>query len=233
MVRDEVVAVVAGVPRAMAAAGAAARVEVAAVGEAESSTSSASGSSHGDSRTSSDSSNSSDSGNLPALVGRPARDLEVFGEPPALQSGHTRSQSRGLAISASYANTLLVYAMRTVEAKRTAEAKKTVKDKAAEIERSHNSLLEKHLKKEHEWLEELERRGALLEQREEEQDLDCPIAAVEQQPELSIPLPIGRKPSEVESLPHTVAGVERSVYRKSWEQAMQGAHKSGNLLDGR
>ena len=48
----------------------------------------------------------------------------------------------------------------------------------------------------------------LLEQREEEHDSYCPLAmAVEQQPELSITSPIGRKPSEVESPPHTVAGV--------------------------
>ena len=61
----------------------------------------------------------------------------------------------------------------------------------------------------------LERYGALLEQREEEQDSDCPLVmTVEQQPELSIPSPIGRRPSEVESPPHTVAEVERSVYRK-------------------
>ena len=36
--------------------------------------------SNDDSRTRSDSSNSNDSGRLPVLVGRPARDLEVFGE---------------------------------------------------------------------------------------------------------------------------------------------------------
>ena len=45
--------------------------------------------------------------------------------------------------------------------------------------------------------------------------------AVEQQPALSISSPIGRKPSEVESPQHTVAGVERSVYRKGWEQTMR------------
>ena len=45
--------------------------------------------------------------------------------------------------------------------------------------------------------------------------------AVEQQPELSIPSPIGRKPSEVKSPLHTLAGVERSVYRKGWEWTMQ------------
>ena len=44
-------------------------------------------SSSNDSRTGSDSSNSNDSGDLSALVGRPARDLKVFSELPALQSG--------------------------------------------------------------------------------------------------------------------------------------------------
>ena len=78
-------------------------------------------SSSDDSRTSHDRSNSNDSGDLPALVGRPAQDLEAFGELPALQSGRTRSQSWGLAMSASCANVLLTYAMRTVEAKRAVE----------------------------------------------------------------------------------------------------------------
>ena len=42
---------------------------------------------------------------------------------------------------------------------------------------------------------------------------DCLLAmAAEHQSELSIPLPIGKKPNEVESPPHYVAGVERSVY---------------------
>ena len=45
--------------------------------------------------------------------------------------------------------------------------------------------------------------------------------AVKQQPELSIPSPIRRRPSEVKLPPHTVAGVEQSVYRKGWEQAIQ------------
>ena len=45
--------------------------------------------------------------------------------------------------------------------------------------------------------------------------------AAEQQPELTIPSPIGRIPSEVESPSHTVAGVEPSIYPKGWEQAMQ------------
>ena len=117
---------------------------------------SSSSSSSDDSRITSDSSNSNDSGDLPAVVGRPAQDLEVFGELPALQSGHTRFQSRGLTMSASHASALLAYAMRAVEAINTME------QKAAEVERAHDSLLEERLEKEREWLEELERRGALL-----------------------------------------------------------------------
>ena len=112
--------------------------------------------SSGDSRTSSNVSNSNDSGDLPAVVGRPARDLEVFGEHPALQSGRTRSQPRGLTMSVSYADALLAYAMRAVEAKMTME------EEAAEIERAHDSLLEERLEKEREWFEELERRGTIL-----------------------------------------------------------------------
>ena len=105
---------------------------------------------------SNDSSNGNDSGDFPSPTRRPAQDLEVFGELPALQSGRTRSQSRGLAMSASYADALLAYAMRAVE------AKTTIEEKAAGIERAHDSLLEEHLKKEREWLEDVERRGALL-----------------------------------------------------------------------
>ena len=121
--------------------------------------SNSSSSSSDDSRTSSDgsdSSNGNDSGGFPTLARRPARDLEVFGELPALQSGRPRSQSRGLIMSASYADALLVYAMRAVE------AKKTIEEKATEIERAHDSLLEERLEEEREWLEELEKRGALL-----------------------------------------------------------------------
>ena len=92
-------------------------------------------------------------------MGRPARDLKASGELPALQSGRTRSQSRGSTVSTSYADALLAYAMRAVE------AKKTVEEKAAEIERAYDSLLEEHLEKEREWLEELERHGALLDRR--------------------------------------------------------------------
>ena len=64
-------------------------------------------------------------------------------------------------MSASCTDTLLMYAMRTVEAKRTIEKE------AAEIERAHDSLLKERPEKERERLEELERRGVLLEQREE------------------------------------------------------------------
>ena len=67
---------------------------------------------------------------------------------------------------ASYADALLTYAVRTVEAKRAVE------EETAEIERARDLPLEKRLEKGREWLEELERRGALLEQREEEQDSD-------------------------------------------------------------
>ena len=109
-----------------------------------------------DSRTSS---NSNDSGDFPGLVERSARDLEVFGEPPVLQSGCTRSQWRRLTMSASYADALLAYAMRAVE------AKKVIKEQAAEIERARDSLLEERLEKEREWLQKLERRGALLDWR--------------------------------------------------------------------
>ena len=59
-------------------------------------------------------------------------------------------------MSASYADALLAYAIRTVE------AKKTMEEKAAEIERAHDSLLEERLENEREWVEKLERIGALL-----------------------------------------------------------------------
>ena len=105
------------------------------------------------SRTSSDSSSGNDDGDFPALARRPARDLEAFGELPALQSGHTRSQSRGLAMGASCADDLLAYAIRAMEAEKPTE------EKAAEVERAHDSLLEEQLEKAREWLEKLERRG--------------------------------------------------------------------------
>ena len=106
-----------------------------------------------DSRTSSDSSSGNDGGDFPTLARRPSRDLEAFGELPVLQSGHTRSQSRGLAMGASCADDLLAYAMRAMEAEKPTE------EKAAEVERAHDSLLEEQLEKEREWLEKLERRG--------------------------------------------------------------------------
>ena len=47
-----------------------------------------------------------------------------------------------------------------------------------------------------------------MKQREKEQGLDCPLAmTAEHQSELSISSPIGKKPNEVESPPHSVAGV--------------------------
>ena len=106
---------------------------------------------------SSDISNSNDSGDLPMRMGRPARDLEVSSELLALQSGRKRSQSWGLIMSASNADALLAYAMRTVE------AKSTVEEVAAEMERAHDSLLEECLEKKREWPEKLERRVVLLE----------------------------------------------------------------------
>ena len=76
---------------------------------------------------------------------------------------------------ASYADALLAYAMRTAE------------EEYAGIERAHDLLPEERLEKGHsKWLKEIERRGALLEQRKEEQDSDCSLAiAVEQQPKLT------------------------------------------------
>ena len=97
---------------------------------------------------------------------------------------------------------------------------------AEETGRVHDLLLEERLEEEREWLDELqdwfEGRGLRVKQREEEQSPDCPLAmAAEHQSELSIPSAIGKKPNEVESPPHSVAGVERSAYRKGWEEAMQ------------
>ena len=61
-----------------------------------------------------------------------------------------------------------------------------------------------------------------MKQRQEEQGPDCPLTmAAEHQSELSIPSPTGKKQNEVESPPNSVAGVERSVYRKGLEEAMQ------------
>ena len=90
----------------------------------------------------------------------------------------------------------------------------------------HDLLLEGRLEEEREgrgqMMEWLEEDGPVLERREEAQDPDCPLAmAAEQDPEISTPAPIGKQPSKVESPPLSVAGVERSVYRKGWEEAMK------------
>ena len=176
-----------------------------------------SSSSSNDSSTSGKSGNSNDSGDLPAPLGRPARDLEVFVELLILQSGCTRSQSRGLTMSASCADALLAYITKAVEAKRAVEGE------AAEIERAHDSLLEGRLEKEREWLEELERRGAVMEQREEEQTRTAPLQCRSN----NNPSQVFRRQSrgspanEVEPPQHTVAGVKRFIYRMGCEQAMQ------------
>ena len=61
-----------------------------------------------------------------------------------------------------------------------------------------------------------------MKQREEDQGPDCPLAmAAKHQSQLSIPSPIGKKPNEAESPPHSAAGIKWSVYRKGWEEAMQ------------
>ena len=61
------------------------------------------------SRTTSDSSNRNDSGDLTALALNPARDLMIFSELPALQSGRTKSQSRGLTMSTPCPDAILAY----------------------------------------------------------------------------------------------------------------------------
>ena len=125
----------------------------------------------------------------------------------------TRSQLRQYPISTDTADALLVHAQRTVQ------------DDTA-IERVHGLLLEERLEEEHKWLGEImewfEEDGPPLKRREEELDSDCPLAmAAEQNPELSTPSPIGKQSSEVESSLLSVAGVERSVCRKGWEEAMK------------
>ena len=114
-------------------------------------------------------------GDMPALTGTKARRLQHFGMPPELQSGRTRSQSRGWTFSESCTDALLAYAR--TEAK---EAEKT--------EPVHDLLLEERLEEEHEWLDELqywfEGRGLRVKQGEEEQSLNCPLAmAAEHQSE--------------------------------------------------
>ena len=97
---------------------------------------------------------------------------------------------------------------------------RTEAKEAEETERVHDLLLEERLEEERKWLDELqdwfEGHALRAKQREEEQGPDCPLAmAAEYQSELSIPSPIGKKPNEAKSPPHSVARVERSVYRKS------------------
>ena len=79
-------------------------------------------------------------GTFPRLWGDP-RDLKIYGELPTLQSGRSRSQSRGLTMSASCTDAMLAYALRIVESKRTEE------EVATEIERAHDSLLEERLER--------------------------------------------------------------------------------------
>ena len=84
----------------------------------------------------------------------------------------------------------------------------------------------KCLEEEREWLDELQdwfkERGLRVKQCEKKQGPDCPLSmTAEHQSDLSIPSPIGKKPNEGESPPHSVAGADRSVYRKDWEEAMQ------------
>ena len=56
-------------------------------------------------------------------------------------------------MGASCADDLSAYAMRAMEAEELME------EKAAEVERAHDSLLEEQLEKAREWLEKFERRG--------------------------------------------------------------------------
>ena len=162
---------------------------------------------------SSSTSGSVSSGDIPSLTGAEARHLQHFGKPPELQSGRTRSQSRGWTLSESCTDALLAYA-------------KTEAKEAEETEQAHDLLLEERLEEEREWLDELqglfEGRGLRVKQREEEQGSDCSLAmAAEPQSELSIPSPIGKKPNEVESSPHSFTRVKRSGYRKGWEEVIQ------------
>ena len=157
--------------------------------------------------------NSTNSGDIPALAGGEAHRQRWNGKIPALQGGRTRSQSKQYQMSLDTADALLAHAERILE-ENTA------------IERVHGLPLEERLEEKHKWFGEItklfEEDGPPLERHEEELDSDCPLKMVaEQNPELSIPSPIGKQPSEVESLPLSAAGVEWSVYRKGWEEAMK------------
>ena len=138
---------------------------------------------------SSSTSGSGSSGDIPAPTRTGARRLQHFDKPPELQSGCTRSQSRGWTLSESCTDALLAYA-------------RTEAKEAEETNRFHDLLLEERLEEEREWLDELqdwfEGRGLRVKQREEEQGSDCPLAMVaEHQPELNVPSPIGKKANEV------------------------------------
>ena len=151
---------------------------------------------------SSSTSGSVSSGDIPALIGTDARRLQHFGKPPKLQSGRTRSQSRGWTLSESCTDALLAYA-------------RSEGEKAEETERVYDLLLEERLEKKHEWLDELQDwfkgRGLRVKQREEEQGPGCPLALAAEHQSERIPSPIGKKVNEVESPPQSVTGVERSV----------------------
>ena len=131
------------------------------------------------SHTSNGSSSTSDnvsSGDIPALTGKEARRLQHFGKPPELQSGRTRSKSRGWTLNESCTDALLAYA-------------RTEAEEPEETERVHDSLLEECLEEECEWLDELqgwfEGRGLRVKQRKEEPGPDCPPAMAAEPSELS------------------------------------------------
>ena len=173
------------------------------------------GSNSSSSRISSSTSNntSTSRGDVPTLAEREAHRQRWDGKIPALQGRRTRSQSRQHQMSADTADALLTHTRRTEEEDTTTE-------------RVHDLLLEGRLEEEHEgrgkMMEWLEEDGPALERCEEAQNPDFPLTmAAEQDPEISTPAPIGKQPSEVESPPLSVAGVERSVYRKGWEEAMK------------
>ena len=86
-----------------------------------------------------------------------------------------------------------------------------------EIERAHDSLLDKRLEKECEWFEELERRGALLEQREEKTNRE--------ETQRSKDTPTHSRRGRTVSLPEGL-GTDHAI-------RVRAAHENRNLLDGR
>ena len=127
-------------------------------------------------------------GDVPTLAGREAHRQRWDGKIPTLQGGRTRSQSRQHQMSADTADALLTHARRTEE-----------EDTATE--RVHDLLLEGRLEEEYkgrgklmEWVEE---DGPALEQREEAQDPDCPLAmAAEQDPDITTRPPSENNPAK-------------------------------------